>query len=336
MINLCLQGERRMKMKKTLAFIVTAALAIGTMAGCSQATLNYSQELSKTAQWEATTSNITGTISIDASGVKEDVNMTATGYAVKNQSHVDIKFTSKSGNFNIPELEAFSDGTTSYINKKFYEGIYTLNGQTVPEGLTNIKEKYIAIDTASTGVNVNQIKALTSKPDAMVELGKQVFGNSDIDLPFVQNGREFTMNLDANQTVDLTAKAIKAACNNIDKINTTFQLGLPPEAITQIKTEVNDPTFDTNLTEAKTALAGTTISSKEVFTDNSYNSEINIKLQIKDFGKIAIKLNSESTNSEKKIVIFPGSTFKTTQEEFNKLLVPTNTTIESSTNVVAK
>ena len=47
-----------MKIKKTLALIMTAALTVGTMAGCSQATLNYSKELSNTAKWEATTSDI--------------------------------------------------------------------------------------------------------------------------------------------------------------------------------------------------------------------------------------------------------------------------------------
>lgn len=41
-----------MKMKKTLAFIMTAALTVGTMAGCSQSTLNYAQELSNTAKWK--------------------------------------------------------------------------------------------------------------------------------------------------------------------------------------------------------------------------------------------------------------------------------------------
>ena len=62
----------------------------------------------------------------------------------------------------------------------------------------------------------------------MVQFGKLIFGdNNNIDLPFVQNGREYTINLDANQTVDLAAKAIKAAGNNLDNINNTFKLGLP-------------------------------------------------------------------------------------------------------------
>ena len=327
-----------MKLKKTLALIMTAALTVGTMAGCSQATLNYSTELAKTAKWEATTSSIEGTVNVDGLGVKEEIKMTATGYTANNESYVDMKFTDPSGKFNIPELKAYSDGTTSYINKSFYEGIYALSGQTAPTGLASIKEEYIGIDSTSSGMDVNQIKALTSKPDAMIELGKLVFGNSDVDLPFVQNGREYTINLDANQTVDLTAKAIKAACNNLDNINNTFKLRLTAEDISQIKASVNDASFDAGLNEAKTALAGSTITSKEVFADDSYTSDFNMNLQIKDFGKISLVMKSKCDKSEVKAITLPTSKIKLTAEEFAKISAPTDTAIaaSSATNVVAK
>ena len=228
---------------------MTAALTVGTMAGCSQATLNYSKELSNTAKWEATTSNIEGKVNVDAQGVKEEVTFTATGYTAKDKAYVDMKFNNTSGKIKIPEIKEYLDGTTIYINKSFYEGIYAITGQTVPEGLAKIKEEYIAIDSSATGMDVNKIKALTTQPDAMVQFGKLVFGeNNDLDLPFVQNGREYTINLDADKTVDLSAKAIKAACNNLDKINNTF-LGskLTTEDIAEIKTAVNDAKFDASI-----------------------------------------------------------------------------------------
>lgn len=322
-----------MKIKKALALIMTAALTVGTMAGCSQATLNYSKELSNTAKWEATTSNIEGKVNVEATGINEEITFTATGYTEGNQSYVDMKFNDPSGKFNIPEIKAYSDGTTSYINKSYYEGIFTLTGQTIPVGLANIKEEYIGIDTVAMGIDVNQIKALTTKPDAMVQLGKMVFGNSDIDLPFIQNGREYTINLDSNQTVDLSAKAIKAAINNLDNINNTFNLKLTNEAITQIKASVNDASFDAGLTDAKTALAGSTITSKEVFADSNYTSDFNMNLQIKDIGKISLVMKSTCAKSEVKAITLPTSKIKFTAEEFAKLSVPSETTI---TNVVTK
>lgn len=327
-----------MKMKKTLAFIMTAALTVGTMAGCSQATLNYSKELSNTAKWEASTSNIQGTINIDAQGIKEQINITSTGYKSNDKSYVDMKFTDPSGKFNIPELKAYSDGTTSYINKSFYEGICSLTGQTAPAALTNIKEEYIGIDSASTGVDANKLKALATQPDSMVQLGKLLFGeNVDLDVPFVQNGREYTVNLDADKTVDLGAKALKAAGNNLDNINNTFKLGLPAESITEMKAAVNSADFDKGVATTKTALAGSTITSKEVFTDTSYNADFNMNLKIKDFGSISLNLKTTDAKSEVKEMTFPTSTLKVTQEEFNKMLAPAEkTTTATTTNVITK
>jgi conserved hypothetical protein TIGR01655 len=327
-----------MKMKKTLAIIMTAALTIGTMVGCSQTTLNYSKELSKTAKWEATTSEATGTVSVDGQGIKEEVTFTATGYEANNQSYLDMKFNNTSGIIKIPELKAYSDGTTSYINKSFFEGIYALSGQTEPTGLANITEEYISIDDATdTELYVKQIEALATQSDALVQIGKLVFGeNSNIDLPFVQNGREYTINLNTNQTVDLAAKAIKAGSNNLGNLNNTFKLGLKAEDIAEIKTAVNDANFDASLTEVKTALAGSTITSKDVFTDTKYTSDCNINLQIKDFGNISIAMKETNTKSEVKEITLPTSKIKLTSEEFEKLFTPTNTTITSTTNVVAK
>lgn len=326
-----------MKMKKTLAFIMTAALTVGTMAGCSQATLNYSKELSNTSKWEAVTSNIEGSVNVDALGQKEEITFIATGYSSKDQAYVDMKFNDKSGKFKIPEIKEYVDGTTIYINKSYFEGIYTMTGQPIPEGLAKIAQEYIGIDSTYMGMDMNQIKALATQPDAMIKLGKTIFGDSDIDIPFVQNGREYTINLDTNQTVDLSAKAIKAAANNLENINNTFKLGFTPEMIVEAKKSVNDASFDKSLNDVKTTLAGSTITSKQLFTDTSYTGDININLQIKDMGKVAVSMKSTSTKSEVKAITLPTSKIKLTAEEFSNIhATTTNTTIATTKNVVAK
>jgi uncharacterized lipoprotein YehR (DUF1307 family) len=325
-----------MKIKKTLALIMTAALVVVTMEGCSQATLNYSRELSNTSKWEATTSNIEGKVNVDVQGVKEEITFTSTGYTTKDKAYVDMKFNSTSGNINIPEIKEYLDGNTIYINKSYFEGIAILSGQSVPEGLANIKEEYIAIDSSVTGMDLNQLKALTTKPDAMIQLGKSIFGDNNVlDLPFVQNGREYTINLDADKTVDLSGKAIKAACNNLDNINSTF-LGskLTTENISGMKAAVNDAQFDSTLPLVKTALAGSTITSKVVFTDNSCTSDFNINLQVKDFGTVSLGMKSTGTKSEVREITLPTSKIKLTVEEYTKLLSPTNTTIPATKNVI--
>lgn len=326
-----------MRIKKTLAFIMAAALTVGTMTGCSQATLNYSKEIANTASWEAATSNFDGTIDVNAQGISKEIKFTIDGYKVKDQSYVDMKFIDPSGTFNIPEIKAYCDGTTAYINKGYYEGLYTLTGQAIPEGLANIKEDYIGIDLASSGMNINQIKAL-SEPDGMVQFAKLIFGeNNDLDLPFVQNGREYTINLDADKTVDLAGKAIKTASNNLDNINSTFNMGLPAESIAQIKTAVNNASFDTQLNNLKETLAGSTITSKEVFTDSTYNDDFDMNLKIKNVGTISLVMKASSTKSEVKAIDFPTSTFKVTQDEYIKLLIsPSASKGTTTVNTTAK
>jgi uncharacterized protein YxeA len=323
------KGERKMKIKKTLAFIMAAALTVGAMTGCSQATLNYSKEVANVAKWEAATSNFDGTIDVNAQGTNKEIKFTANEYKVKDQSYVDVKFTDPSGTFNIPEIKAYCDGTTSYINKGYFEGLYALTGQAVPTGLANIKEDYIGIDLASSGIDINEIKAL-NEPDGIVQFVKLIFGeNNDLDLPFVQNGREYTINLDADKTVDLAGKVIKAASNNLDKINSTFNLKLPTESLAQIKAAVNNASFDAQLTSLKEALAGSTITSKEVFADSNYNDDFNMNLQIKNFGTISLVIKASSAKSEAKAIDFPTSTLKLTQDEYMKMLTSGTTTTKT-------
>lgn len=323
-----------MKMKKTLAIIMTAALAAGTLAGCNQATLNYSQELSNTAKWEATTSNLDGTFKIDAKGMSKQVNFSATGYKAKDKAYVNIKLTDPTGLIKLPEIKEYVDLSSGSveINKGYFEEIYTLTGQAVPNGLAQIKEEYLSFDLASSGLDKDKIKALC-QPDGMAQFTKLLFGEkNDLDLPFVQNGREYSLNLNSDQTTDLAVKAIKAATNNLDNINTSFKMGLPAESITQMKAAVNSSEFDKGLAEVKVALAGSTISSKETFTDTSYNSDFSMNLKVKDFGDVSLNMKSSAVKSEVKEIISPTSVLKVTQADLLKILTPSKET----SNTIAK
>lgn len=321
-----------MKMKKTLAFIMTAALTVGTMAGCSQATQNLSSEISKTSKWEAFDLNTEGKQNIEILGVNQEIAFTSTGYATKDKVYIEMKYNNSKGKVKIPVLKEYFDGTTIYMNKSYYEETYSLNGLPVPEGLSKIKEEYIGFDSAAMGIDIEKIKSLSTKPDAMIQLCQLAFGkNNNLDLPFVQNGREYTLKLNENQTADLTKKAIKAGTNNLansnnlENLNNTLGLKLKAEDITA---------FDK--ADYDTKLAGSTVNLKYGFTDTSCTVNYNINLQVKDFGKFAIDMKTTSTKSEVKDMAFPTSTIKLTMEELAKLITPTSTTIAATTNVVAK
>lgn len=319
-----------MKFKKALALIMGAALSVASLTGCSQTTMNYADELAKTAKWEATSSEMTGKISIDAQGVKEDINFTSTGYCTGNKGYAKVDFTTTNDTLNIkiPEIEVYVDNGTTYINKSYYESIYTSTGLSVPDGLKNLDADYIGVDS---GIDVASLNSLTNDKEALNTLVKSIFGESDLDLPYTQNGREYTINLNSNDAVDLAVKGIKAAGNNIENINNTYKLGYTAEVLNQIKAAVNDPTFDQSVAGIKEAVAGSTITSKEVFADDKYTMDFGVNLLIKNFGSLSLTLNGTSAKSEVKDITIPAKSVKVTQEQLQTMLGGTQDQVAQKT-----
>lgn len=306
-----------MNMKKILALMMTASLSIATFTGCSQTTNNYMKEVNKTSEWEATSSESNGTVTFESQGMKQNISFSSTGYAAGDKSYADVKFTDPSGVFNIPEIEAYADGSTAYINKSYYEGLYEMMGEQVPEGLKNVNAQYIAIDT---GMKTEELKSMITDTDALVKLSKSVFGDADIDLPYVQNEREYTMNLDSDQLVDLGVNSINAISKNLDNINSTFNLGLDAEKIAEVKNEIASEGFTQGVAAVKDTIKGSTITSKEVFEDGKYTFNLNMNIEVKDVCKVNMTINSTSTKAEVKDIVIPTSVAKFTPEQMNQLL----------------
>lgn len=306
-----------MKMKKTLALVMTATMSFATLTGCSKATNNYMSELAKTSEWKNISSEVSGKVSIEAQGVTQNVSFTSTGYVSGNKGYAEVKFADESGMFNIPEMKVYTEGSTAYINKSYYENMYTMSGQSVPEGLKNINAEYIAVDS---GVEVEKFKSMMTDTKSIIEFAKSIFGDSDIDLPYVQNGNEYTINLDSDQAVDLGVKGINAAVKNLDNINTNFKLGLTSEQIAQAKNLVATEIFTQGVDSVKDAIKGSTVSMKEVFEDNKYTGDFNFNIKVKNMCNANMTINSVSTKAEPKDIAIPTSVVKMTKEEMENLL----------------
>lgn len=320
-----------MKIKRTLAFIMTAAMSFATLTGCSKTTTNYMEEVTNAAKWENASNDTNGSINIEGQGINYSLSFTSTGYKSNDLSYAEVKFNDPSGMFNLPEIKAYSDGSTAYLNKSYYEGIFTMSGQPVPEGLKNINAEYIAIDT---GVNSEYVNAMIKEPDSIVKLSETVFGNTDLDLPYVQNGREYTMNLDSDQAVDLAVKGINAISGNLENINATFGLNLTSEQIAEVKKQMSNQEFADGVDKVKDVVKGSTISSKEVFEDDKYTQNLNLNIVVKDVAKVSVNVDSNMVKSEAKNITLPTSVAKFTAEEFNKLLTPEQQTVVNNANLV--
>lgn len=328
-----------MKLKKTLALIMTAAMAIGTMTGCSQATQNLSSEISKTSKWEAFDINAEGKQNIEILGSNQEIKFTSTGYATKDKAYIDMKFNNDTSKYKLPELKEYFDGKTLYINKSYYEETYSLNGLAVPEGLSKIKEEYIGIDLQAMGIDMNKLRLFMVNPDSMTKLCQLVLGNNNgLDLPFVQNGREYALDLNSKQIVDLATKAVNAGssnlenASNLENLNNTLGLKIKSEDVKAFKAAFDSAGYDTKL-------EGSTANLKYTFTDNSVTLNYNFNLQVKDLGKFGVDMKTTSTKSALKELTFPTSIIKLSPEELVKLTIPkgkTTTEIAATKNVVAK
>lgn len=306
-----------MNFKKSLAIVMTASLSVATLTGCSEETKNYTKDLAKVTEWESKDSKSNGTVIVEAKGVEEKISFTSTTYESNDKAYGEIQFTDSNGIINIPEIKMYTDGTTAYINKGYYEGLYTMSGLAIPDSIKNINAEYIGIDS---GTDYEALKGLMTDSDSILNIAKIIFGDSDIDLPYVQNGNEYTIDLDTNETVDLGVKAIKAISNNLENLNSTYLLGLSKENIDSVKNAISDASFDTKVATVKDTLAGSTITSKEVFDTDKYTADINLNVQVKDLCNANVTVNSVTSKAEAKEITMPTSTVKFTAEEFQKLM----------------
>lgn len=308
-----------MKLKRTLALIMGAALSVASLSGCSQTTLNYADELVGINKWEASSSEVTGKVAVDVQGVKEDINFVSTGYQSGDKAYAKASFTTSDNSLNmkLPDIEVYVDNGVAYINKSYYEGIYTNAGLEIPQGLKDIKADYIGVDS---GMDVESLKALTNEPEALNKVIKSIFGDSDIDLPYTQNGREYTMDLNSDEIVDLGVKGIKAISDNLENINNTYKLGFTAEKISEIKNNVVSEAFTNGIAGVKETISGSTIKSKEVFNDDKYSADFEMNVAVKELGNISMTFNTTSTKSDVKDIKIPSSSVKLTQEELQKAL----------------
>ncbi|MDO5515917.1 MAG: hypothetical protein Q4F66_00075 [Clostridium sp.] len=302
-----------MKIKKALALVVSAALSISTLTGCSQATQNYGEELNKISEWGAYTTEGTGTYTISGQGISTTLNYSTISYYSDNKTYSEIKYDDPEGPIKMPDMKVYGDGLVSYINKSYFEDMYTMNGQTVPEGLKNLNAEYIALDS---GFDTDKMKAVTSNPKDYADLAKNLLGDSNIDLPYVQNGREYELNLDSEKIAELESLLLKnLAPKNSDE---NGQTGLTNEE--QQK----------SADELKELYTGSSMTTKESFEDDKYTLSLNYDIKAKDSSEVIMTMNSISNKCDKKDIVIPTSVVKLTQEELTKLLVEEDASSNSS------
>ena len=296
-----------MRIKKALALVVSAAVTISTLAGCSQAAQNYVEELSKVSKWDSYTTESSGTYTMSNGGTSQTFKFTSTSYRSDNKAYSEVKYNSADGDVQVLDMKSYFDGSSYYINKSYFEDMYKLSGKEVPEKLKKLNAEYIGLDI---GVNMDAIKTLMSNPKEYIKIAETLFGENSIDLPYVQNGREYELNLDSEKVAQLQSLLIKNVLSKSGEKN--VQNG----ALNEEQEKAVD--------SLKDLYSGSSISTKESFEDDKYTVDMNFDLKVKDVSEVNMNMNSVSNKCDKKEITIPSNSVKFTQEEYVNLLADEN------------
>ena len=296
-----------MRIKKALALVVSAAVTISTLAGCSQAAQNYGEELSKVSKWDSYTTESSGTYTMSNGGTSQTFKFTSTSYRSDNKAYSEVKYNSADGDVQVLDMKSYFDGSSYYINKSYFEDMYKLSGKEVPEKLKKLNAEYIGLDI---GVNMDAIKTLMSNPKEYIKIAETLFGENSIDLPYVQNGREYELNLDSEKVAQLQSLLIKNVLSKSGEKN--VQNG----ALNEEQEKAVD--------SLKDLYSGSSISTKESFEDDKYTVDMNFDLKVKDVSEVNMNMNSVSNKCDKKEITIPSNSVKFTQEEYVNLLADEN------------
>lgn len=363
-------------MKKRMAFFLAGCMALATMVGCTPAHKSYMEETKKVSNWESV--ETTGKLSLDITvpGIiseegeaiaptqeKTHIDFDIKGYNLnekgkKQKGYVLLSGKDDKGKFQLKDVKIFVDGTDVYISKNYMEDImkYSRNGE-LPKRVTDLKQQYILIsnDLDSVFKNVTigpdpsgimdaymDTMMNSEKRDKLFTKIEKVFDLVDFNLPMKKEGQStYTMKLNSDELIDLTANSLDKAVMNLDKIIKIMDLkdlSLEKDEIAEFQNAyVNDGVKDEIMAivpKAKTLLKGSYLNTKETFAEDHYKSEMELNIFVNDPSnfKMNTKINTESKKAEKREVKVPTRAESISLEDYMELyLPPVKDTIELNT-----
>lgn len=303
-----------MRIKKIAALVMAGSLSVCALTGCSQESKNYFNEVEKTASWDGVDTKVDGAVVLNVAG--QDLKFDFKGDGYINQADLkgklNISLNSNNEEIKIPSIEMYLDNAVSYINKDYFTGAFTNNGLEVPSGIANIPAQYIGIDN---GMDKNYYKMLSTQT-GLLDFQKDLLGDTQLEIPMTQKDREYTVNLNEEQISDLIKDIVNGVGSNLDKLNTTFNIGLDADKVKEIQTQLQSDMVKTQLNGIKDLIKGSTVTVVYKFEDDSLTSNINVDIKVKDMGSINITANGVNTKAEKKDVEIPLGRVKFTQKQY--------------------
>jgi hypothetical protein len=315
--------------RKIIAMIMTVFMLLATV-GCSTEGLNLYGEIKKASAWECEETKGNVAVALEAPGVKVSIGAQFDGYVNTKETNGMVKMTINKLDINaegnnisisptkIAPVTMYIDKQIIYISKGYFTDLFAVSGAPVPKALKDIKAEYIGLD-ASKGTG-----AVSFDQKKSMELFEKLFVGSKVELPVTQNGREYTIELNADQMIDLSAQFAKEMLNSIDEINKISNTGITQKDIDAEKEEI-EAGIEQFKTMAKPAIAGSKATVKYAFTDSAYTQNFDTLIKFAfggETGSMKITTQSEAKKVAKKDFSLPTSKVVYTMDKFMELFMP--------------
>lgn len=331
--------------RKIIAIIMTILMMLGTV-GCSTEGLNLYGEMKKASLWECEETKGNITVGVEVPGAKINIGAQFDGYVNTKETNgmikmaidqiqvIDEKSDISIAPIKMAPVTMYIDKQTIYISKSYFTDLFSVSGAPVPKALEDIKAEYIGLDT-STGAG-----AVTMNQEKSMQAFEKLFVGSKVEFPITQKDREYTIELNSDQMIDLSVQFAKEIMSSIDEINKISNTGVTQKDIDADKDQI-EATLVQVKTMAKPAIAGSKLAVKYAFTDTSYTQSFDTLIKFAfegETGSIKIATQSESKKAVKKDFVLPASKVVYTMDKFMELFVPAQKAIAyvSPDQVIAK
>lgn len=302
-------------MKKKIGLFLALVLTLSmVLAGCTSEQVGLLNEMKKIEAWEASSIKQSMTMTIDVENEKATITADVTGFTnLKDAtSSLDMTMKCKELNMNIP-VKMYINKDKVYINKEYFAALAQLSGADVAK-INKLSADYIILDL-NAGNDVlgltNQLGTMTNltSTDATYKLLQNISTDIGLNVPVTKEGNTYKIKLTSDQLVDIAKNVINTSVANLDKLNTTYKLGLSKEEINEFVKGYNSQKAEIEeaLPEVKQILKGSYFDMTYKFEESKVTQDAKLVIKAEGIFNLSMDMSVQSVKEEPKNITMPAN-----------------------------
>lgn len=312
---------------KKIALVMSLVMMIFTFSGFTTAEKAYLDETMKLYEWDAIESQQDISFELTVPGeiaVSYDMDISSEASMEDFTTYIEIDTQAHGLSPKIPAIKMYTKGADMYINTEAFVAFAKMAG--IESDKLAFTEEYVMLKSEQqVEVNQNMIKELYAFIEQL---------DPGVDTGLVQDGNEFTLEMDSDKMVDLLDAYIVAVIENIDKLPEALMQGQPTvsEQDKQQALEMYTAFVAPYKQIIKDAIKGSTYSEVTVFEEDKYTQTASFELKTPQ-GDAKLEMDSVSNRKDEADITLPTSVKILTQDDFNELVMPDQTSKSASVSL---